>query len=284
MSSSHAISCVIPVYNDKVHLSRAVHSALGQRADVQVVLVDDFSTDGSRELAMQMARDNDNILTLALSENRGQGFARNIGVAAAAAPYIAFLDQDDEHAPGWYDHALEVLHANRHFAAVRGEVELRDVPADLSISRSDPRWPAIVGSPIWNVVVRRIAYQALGGCPGSRAYRTREGAEDVTLAMALRQHFSVAKTDYVATRHYVRPDGATAYYLRRTRVVGSRIEFLESTEAEDSGALDEANREYQLRAVENLDALRALLEPGSRGGRELLSRLSMKLIRRIAGV
>ena len=95
------ISCVIPVYNGKLRLERAIKSALAQRPDVQVVLVDDCSTDGSRELSLNMARDDQRIVALSLPVNRGQGYARNIGVAASHAPYVTFLDQDDEHAPGW---------------------------------------------------------------------------------------------------------------------------------------------------------------------------------------
>jgi len=76
-----SIACVIPVYNDKARLPRAVQSALRQRAGVQVVLVDDGSTDGSREFALDMAHEDERIYALPLPSNRGQGFARNIGAA-----------------------------------------------------------------------------------------------------------------------------------------------------------------------------------------------------------
>lgn len=274
-----AISCIIPVHNDKIRLPRAVRSALQQRSDVQVILVDDCSTDGSRELALDMARADERIYALPLPTNRGQGFARNVGVAAAQTPYVTFLDQDDEHATGWYDHALAVLEEHPPFAAVRGEIELCEVPGDLTIGRDDPRWAAMVGSPIWNVVMRRTVFQAIGGCPVAPAYRTREGAEDVTVCMALRQYFSVAKTEFVATRHYVGQSGATAYFLRRTRVVDGRVEFLESTEAERSGTLESANLEYQRGAAANVAILRALLAPAPT--RHWLSEVSGALLRRI---
>jgi glycosyltransferase involved in cell wall biosynthesis len=247
-----------------------------------VILVDDCSTDGSRELCLQMARSEPRITAFPLPENRGQGFARNIGVTLAQVPYVTFLDQDDEHAPGWYDHALEVLSRHPHVAGVRGEIELRDVPPDLSVGPGDPRWSALVHSPLWNVVMRKVAYQAVGGCPTSRAYRTREGAEDVTLVVALREHFTVAKTGYVATRHYLKPSGATAYVLRRTRVVGDRIEFLELTETERSGDFDKTNLAYQEYAASNVSDLRQLLRPRFRGVRNLIARASAAAIRRIS--
>jgi len=281
MSIAPVISCVVPVYNDKPHLPRAVKSVLAQRPDVQVVLVDDCSTDGSRELALDMARDDPRVVALPLPGNRGQGYARNIGAAAADAPYITFLDQDDEHASGWYDHAIELLQANPSAAAVRGEIELMELPAELSVSRSDPRWPAMVNSPLWNVVIRKVVYNALGGCPTSSTYRTREGAEDVALTVALMQHFSVARTECLATRHYVKPNGATAYFLRRTRVVGTSFEFVELTDAEQRGALDEGLQRFQAQAAANIGVLRRLLKPKFKGVKDLLARTSAQVLRKL---
>jgi glycosyltransferase involved in cell wall biosynthesis len=277
MSLAPVISCVIPVYNDKRRLPRAVKSALGQRPGVQVVLVDDFSSDGSRELTLEMERDDPRIVAFPLPENHGQGYARNIGVVVADAPYVTFLDQDDEHAPGWYDHALELLQANPGLAGVKGEIKLMELSPELSINRADPRWPAIVNSPLWNMVMRKVVYQALGGCPTSRVFRTREGVEDVTLVTALTRHFGVGKTEHLATLHYVNPNGATAYYLRRTRVVENRVEFLEFTDAEQGGTLDEAVLEFQGRAAVNIRALRALLQAPSRGISHFLARVLRKL-------
>ncbi len=278
------ISCVIPVYNDKLHLPRAVKSALEQRTDVQVVLVDDCSTDGSRELALEMAREEPRIVAIPLPNNRGQAYARNIGVAAASAPYVTFLDQDDEHAPGWYNHAIEVLQANPRFAAVRGEIELMEVPVELSIGRADPRRLAMVNSTIWNMVIHKVAYHALGGSPTSPTFRTREGAEDVTLVVALKQHFNVAKTERLATKHYVKAHGATAYFLRRTRVVGNRVEFNELTNEERSGALEKALSEFQADAAANVRALRRLLRPRfrGRGFRVLMAEISARMLRKIS--
>lgn len=259
MPDAPAIACVIPVYNDKSRLPRAVASVLGQGPAVQVILVDDGSTDGSRELIAEMARDDARIVAFPLPWNRGQANARNLGVALAEAPVVTFLDQDDEHAPGWYEHALGLLRAHADLAGVKGDVELMEVPPGLAIARDDPRWRAIVYSPLWNVVLRKTVYQALGGSPTAGAFRTREGNEDLTLVVALTRHFKIAQSERVATRHYVNPEGATAYYLKRTRVIGTRIEFLERTPGESSGALDQAVAAYQSAVAGNLQMLRELL-------------------------
>ena len=261
MADAPAVSCVIPVYNDRTRLPRAVASVLSQGPSVQVVLVDDGSTDGSRELTLEMARADSRIAAFPLPFNRGQGYARNIGVAVAQAPVVTFLDQDDEHRPGWYGHALELLRAHPELAAVKGDIELMDLPAGVSVARGDLRWQAMVYSPMWNVVLRKVVYQALGGFPAGDAYRTREGAEDIPLMQALTRHFKVAQREYVATRHYINANGATAYFLQRSRIVDGRIEFRERSPGEASGALQQAHEEYQGRAAANLAALRALLPP-----------------------
>ncbi len=280
MADTPAISCVIPVYNDKRRLPRAVDSVLRQGAQVQVVLVDDCSSDGSRELALDLARRDPRIVAFPLPENRGQGYARNIGAVLADAPYLTFLDQDDEHAPGWYEHALATLRSNPALAAIKGEIELVDLPPELTVTRSDPRWPALVYSPMWNVVMRKVVYHALGGCPTSSAYRTREGAEDITLITALSRSFRLGRSAQLATRHYVNPDGATAYYLKRTRVVGTRIEFVEFSQAEQTGALDRAHLEFQSLAAERVAALRAAMQPAPA---EASGNWLARALRRLAG-
>lgn len=270
-----AISCVIPVFNGMRDLQRAVDSALAQRPDAQVVLVDDCSTDGSRELAIELARRDPRTVALALPENRGQGYARNIGVAAAEARYVTFLDQDDEHLPGWYDHAIAVLEGSRQHAAVRGEVELAELPDDLQLAQGDPRHAAIVNSPVWNVVMRKAVYQAVGGSPTGPAFRTREGNEDWVLTETLKRHFNCVKTRFPATRHYVKQNGATAYFLRRTKVTASGFQFTEHTAAEQDRTLARALAEFQSRAATDIEMIRG--QPPQRQG------IFARLLRRFTG-
>ena len=255
------ISCVIPVHNGIRDLTRAVASALAQCAGVQVILVDDCSTDGSTELVSKLSRDDNRIAALLLPSNRGQGYARNVGVAAAQAPYVTFLDQDDEHLPGWYDYALNALENNRGVAAVKGDIELAGIPADVSVTRGDPRWRAMTNSVLWNVVMHKVIYGVLGGCPTSTAFRTREGYEDIKLMLEVVQHCQLATTNYLAARHYVQPNGATASYLKRTRIVENRSEFVTVTEAESKGNSSITQNNPRDRAATNLEILREVLKP-----------------------
>ena len=90
------VSVVIPVYNVKPYLERCVNSVLGQtHKDLEIILVDDGSTDGSGELCNQIAASDPRICVIH-QENQGLSGARNTGIRHATGEYIAFLDSDDE--------------------------------------------------------------------------------------------------------------------------------------------------------------------------------------------
>ncbi len=87
------ISVIIPAWNRKALLERAVQSALGQtEKDIEVLIADDGSTDGTRETWER--RELDRVRYLALPHG-GACHARNAGLAAARGEYAAFLDSDD---------------------------------------------------------------------------------------------------------------------------------------------------------------------------------------------
>lgn len=89
------VSVVIPVYNVKPYLERCVQSVLRQTyQDIEVILVDDGSKDGSGELCDQIAL-TDKRIRVIHQENQGLSSARNMGICSATGDYIIFLDADD---------------------------------------------------------------------------------------------------------------------------------------------------------------------------------------------
>src|SRR5436190_9633268 len=87
------VSVVMPAYNAARHVGEAVRSVLAQRdADFELLVVDDGSTDGTAE-ALGGIRDPR--LRLLRQENRGEGGARNAGLAATGGPLVAMTDADD---------------------------------------------------------------------------------------------------------------------------------------------------------------------------------------------
>ncbi len=91
------ISVIIPVYNVARFVREAVDSALGQtRRDIEVIVVDDGSTDGSAGALHDLS---DPRLRVIRQDNAGSGAARNAGLRLASGELVAFLDADDRWAP-----------------------------------------------------------------------------------------------------------------------------------------------------------------------------------------
>ena len=106
----YKISIIIPTFNAQKDIKRAMDSLLTQTIgfeNLEVLLIDDCSTDNTREVINGYAKKYNNIKPIFLEENSGSaGRPRNIGVAEASAPYIMFLDNDDEYIP----EACEILY------------------------------------------------------------------------------------------------------------------------------------------------------------------------------
>ncbi len=89
------LSVVIPVYNVKEYLERCVESVCGQTyKNLDILLIDDGSTDGSGELCDELAQ-KDNRIRVIHKENAGVSSARNVGLEYAIGELIAFVDSDD---------------------------------------------------------------------------------------------------------------------------------------------------------------------------------------------
>lgn len=89
-------SIITPVYNSAEYLPVCVDSIRNQTfSDWELILVDDASTDGSRELCDQIADEDDRISVVHHSRNFGAGHARNTGLLKASGEYLLFLDGDD---------------------------------------------------------------------------------------------------------------------------------------------------------------------------------------------
>lgn len=100
------VSIIIPVYNIEQYVSCCIESVLVQTfSDIELILIDDGSTDKSSEICDDFAR-RDNRITVVHKQNEGLSAARNDGIIIARGQYIAFLDGDDY----WDDNkALERL-------------------------------------------------------------------------------------------------------------------------------------------------------------------------------
>lgn len=135
------ISVIIPMYNAEKYIQQAVDSVLNQTfKDVEVIVINDCSTDRSYELCELLYDKNERVSLINQKKNHGVAVARNIGINAAKGKYIAFLDNDDV----YYPYALEVLYktAEQYQAEVVSSIGYmmsndENIPKDFSgISRA----------------------------------------------------------------------------------------------------------------------------------------------------
>jgi len=102
------LGVVIPTWNRAHLVCDAIDSALDQRAgEVEVIVVDDASTDNTVGLVTRIY--GDRVRLIGLSKRGGAGAARNAGVALARGEFVAFLDSDDVWLPGKLDAELQVF-------------------------------------------------------------------------------------------------------------------------------------------------------------------------------
>lgn len=99
-------SVVIPAYNSDATIIRALDSVASQTfRDFEIVVVDDASRDQTVRLVKEWALRNMSVTLQVFDANGGAAKARNAGISAATAPWIAFLDSDD----AWHPRKLEYI-------------------------------------------------------------------------------------------------------------------------------------------------------------------------------
>ena len=106
----YKISVIIPVYNAEEYLERAINSVLKQTLgfeNIELILIDDKSTDNSRKIIQKFADKYVNIIPIFLEKNTGSpSVPRNEGIKKSSGEFIMFMDNDDE----YYEDLCEVLY------------------------------------------------------------------------------------------------------------------------------------------------------------------------------
>jgi glycosyltransferase involved in cell wall biosynthesis len=149
------VSVITPVFNPGPLLAPAIESLLRQSvSDIEILAVDDGSTDGSREWLQELATKDVRVRVILHAENRRAPVARNAAIAVATGEFIAFQNHDDRSQPGRFERQVAFLRGHPAHGAVVSAVEFLDPsgrpngrPSLPSSDQIENRWAALMECP-----------------------------------------------------------------------------------------------------------------------------------------
>ncbi|HUR62098.1 MAG TPA: glycosyltransferase family 2 protein [Candidatus Thermoplasmatota archaeon] len=169
------VSVIVPTFNRAHSLEGAIRSVLRQGfGDMEVLVVDDASTDGTADLMARLVREDPRIQYLPQAVNRGAAGARNVALPLARGTFVAFQDSDDEWTPGRLVALLAPLEQDPALGFAYGDMVRVTPPGRESPFPAPDLAPgqvlneggddyATVGIGIGATVARSSALQAIGG-------------------------------------------------------------------------------------------------------------------------
>jgi glycosyltransferase involved in cell wall biosynthesis len=140
------VSLIIPTHDRPQLLPRAVESARAAGTDVEIIVIDDASTDETAAVCRNL----NNIKYVRVERNQGVAGARNIGIFLSTARYVAFLDDDDLRLPGSLDIQAAALEANPEAGFVCGAMIMADQDYQPTGEVVHPRHPG--GDAFWELL------------------------------------------------------------------------------------------------------------------------------------
>jgi len=154
------ISVVVPVFNTAELVRASVSSVLEHtRAGIEIICVDDGSTDGSAEILGLLAANDDRVCVVRLGTNHGASTARNSGIERAKGDYVFFLDSDDMVPPGALDLLLSAARQTGSALTIGKLLWFRSVAESTSPLEQTPGNPVVVAD------IRESDYlQSVPGC------------------------------------------------------------------------------------------------------------------------
>lgn len=218
------VSVIVPVHNGAATLERTLRSIAAQSYErLEIIIVDDGSTDGSAELAAGFCATEPRARLLTQA-NAGVAAARNAGIAAATGPYCAPIDADDL----WHERKIE-----RQVAALRSAPEppafvycwFRHIDGQDEVWRDGPAF-AVDGRALQRhlycnfvgngsaPLFPRAAALAVGGYDERLRDRGAQGCEDLLLQLRLARHGPVACVPEFLVGYRFGPSSMSDDFLR----------------------------------------------------------------------
>lgn len=161
MKYSPIVSVIVAVHNMREHIRQCIESVLDQSMqDLELILVDDASTDGTADIIREYALHDKRIHLVWQAENGGAQLARNAGVAVSQGRYITTLDHDDYLDPQALEHAIRTFDKHEALQCVCFR-ELRVLPDGSTIEHKQKNsFGLISGEEAYR---RSISWKAITG-------------------------------------------------------------------------------------------------------------------------
>ena len=135
------VSVIVPVYNVAPFLSEALNSVINQSyTDLEIIIIDDGSTDGSSDICDEFANMDDRI-SIIHQDNKGLSAARNVGLDMMNGDAVAFLDSDDAYHPDFIKMMVEEL--SNDVDLVIGKFIYQYTSGKLGLNGLEKTYPAI---------------------------------------------------------------------------------------------------------------------------------------------
>jgi glycosyltransferase involved in cell wall biosynthesis len=224
-----AVSVIMPVFNGERYLGAAIDSVLTQTfSDFELLIVDDASTDGTRNVIEWYALRDPRIKVRFMEVNTGAIGARNEALRLAQADLIANMDADDVSLPGRFGKQVEFLHGRPDVAAVGSYVQIIDEHGTLHSTKRYPTDPALTAWALFfvnslahpAVMMRRQVLFAAGAYP-----ETARGtwAEDYDLFTRMSRLAGLANIPEVLLHYRQSGQNTTSRHWERQEQEANRI-------------------------------------------------------------
>jgi glycosyltransferase involved in cell wall biosynthesis len=126
------VSVVMACHNSSRYLDDAAQSILNQTlVDLELILIDDGSTDSTLAIASRYRDQDDRVSVLSLPENSGPAIARNCGIEASAGEWIGILDSDDIAMPSRFDEQLKLADKDKELVMIGSSAIIIDEKSDV---------------------------------------------------------------------------------------------------------------------------------------------------------
>nr|MDT0656798.1 glycosyltransferase family 2 protein [Micromonospora sp. DSM 115978] len=209
MDADDAVAVIVPNFNKEKVLRACLEAVYAQTLPpVEVIVVDDRSTDRSREIAREFCRDRregPECTLVEFSVNQGPSAARNAGVAASTAPLLFFVDSDTALEPDAIENAVRVLRESPGCGMVQGiyhpEPLFDDGPVEAYQLSFEYFWRRrTVGQETSTIftasLIPRAVFEATGGFDDGLRH-----IEDDEFGTRMPARYRLVVTDTVLTRH-----------------------------------------------------------------------------------